>query len=388
MAECEALRAKRKSYVAQMNLFFSYVDKLPETLSEEQSVVLEEFVLGARKLFDEINLLQPKIEFLLPLSELVKDEEQRNKFQIRYYEYVGKANFLTRSCQIAAARSSMTLPSVHANEREHSDMKLPPLNLPPFDGTTEKWFEFRDIFDSLIHNNISIAPIRKFFYLKGALRGNAASTIQSIETTAANYEVAYKTLIDRYNNKDLIIQEHLKSLFELNVCNRESGASLRNLIDSAQKHVRCLHAYGEPTDYWHTILVYLITSKLDNNTRRDWEVKRKTIEKVTFDDLTKFIKERWEVLEAMTAKSKPQNEFKSNYKFHAHLVSHQNCILCFRKEHGLYACPKFKAMSIRVRQLTLDGHKLCRNCMKSGHQTENCRSQGCKHTYMAQYIAA
>ena len=59
-------------------------------------------------------------------------------------------------------------------------MKLPKLSLPTFDGNVLHWQEFWDVFDAAVHQQTAISDVTKFGYLKGSLRGSAASAIYGI----------------------------------------------------------------------------------------------------------------------------------------------------------------------------------------------------------------
>ena len=42
------------------------------------------------------------------------------------------------------------------------NVPLSKINIPPFDGQIDKWFDFKSLFDSLVHNNDSLSNIEKF----------------------------------------------------------------------------------------------------------------------------------------------------------------------------------------------------------------------------------
>ncbi|XP_025408818.1 uncharacterized protein LOC112682431 [Sipha flava] len=93
-------------------------------------------------------------------------------------------------------------------------MRLPPVEIPKFDGDWQCWTSFIDSFNIVFHNHENLAPVQKFHYLKGYLVGQASDVIWSIPTTGENYLQAYNTLMNRYDNKSVIIQSHIRSLFD------------------------------------------------------------------------------------------------------------------------------------------------------------------------------
>jgi len=55
-------------------------------------------------------------------------------------------------------------------------------------------------------------------------------------------------LKERYSNKRIIIQNHVRALFELHAVSKEVASSLNTLVDTALKHIHSLQVLGQPTD--------------------------------------------------------------------------------------------------------------------------------------------
>ena len=72
-------------------------------------------------------------------------------------------------------------------------IKLPKLNLPSFDGNILNWQELWDIFKPTIHEQ-DLTNVMKFSYLKGVLRGAAATAVSGISGINENYYKASKSL--------------------------------------------------------------------------------------------------------------------------------------------------------------------------------------------------
>ncbi|XP_050059717.1 uncharacterized protein LOC114119834 [Aphis gossypii] len=90
---------------------------------------------------------------------------------------------------------------------------LPKIELPSFDGSVTNWCAFRDTFKSLVHEDSNIDNVHKFNFLSQSLTGSALSVIKSIPLSAANYNVAWAALTDRFENKRLLATAHLDKLF-------------------------------------------------------------------------------------------------------------------------------------------------------------------------------
>lgn len=62
--------------------------------------------------------------------------------------------------------------------------------------------------------NETLSEIKKFYYLRSSLVEYAAQIIQSMEVSADNYANVWQMLIDRFENKTLMIHNHVKAIFQ------------------------------------------------------------------------------------------------------------------------------------------------------------------------------
>ncbi|XP_075217879.1 uncharacterized protein LOC142322684 [Lycorma delicatula] len=83
-------------------------------------------------------------------------------------------------------------------------------------------------------------------------------------------------MVDRFQNERVIIESHVKALFDIPKIESESCVNLRSLLDSTNIHLRALKTLKQPTDLWDTLLVHLLTSKLDINTNKAWQSQTPT----------------------------------------------------------------------------------------------------------------
>ncbi|KAF5281923.1 hypothetical protein FQR65_LT14449 [Abscondita terminalis] len=91
---------------------------------------------------------------------------------------------------------------------------LPTISLPSFSGSFDSWLGFYDLFNSLVHEDDNITPIKKLFYLKGCLTGEAANVIASIETFSQNYDVTWNLLREHYDDRKLIREKYIQALID------------------------------------------------------------------------------------------------------------------------------------------------------------------------------
>lgn len=181
--------------------------------------------------------------------------------------------------------------------------------MPTFDGNYNKWLEFRDTFDSLINDNDSIAPINKFHYLRNSLIGSAGIVIRSIEFSAKNYEFAWTALCDRYNNKTILINNHLSALVNLEPIQRESYKALRYVSDQVHKNLNALNSLEVPTTGWDPMVIYLVSAKLDPKTSSKWEEHRGRLSHLpTLKEFKEFLENRANVLETANCSRNNNND--------------------------------------------------------------------------------
>jgi Protein of unknown function (DUF1759) len=179
------------------------------------------------KEFNEFQTVQTEIEAACTNEE---DEEAEYKqrelleekmiavkvaFQ-RFLEKTPQPQPQTQSDNAALAKISEVLERLsNQGQTSSSDtFKIPAVAVPEFNGDYKHWSSFHDLFSSLIHNNPKLTPSQKLQHLKGALKGEAASSLQQFNVSDANYEPAWEELKRRFDKKSLIVQSHIRAIIE------------------------------------------------------------------------------------------------------------------------------------------------------------------------------
>ncbi|KAF2886908.1 hypothetical protein ILUMI_19266 [Ignelater luminosus] len=129
---------------------------------------------------------------------------------------------------------------------EHEQFeKLPPLNLPEYDGSYTDRRHFHDAFVAAVRDNTSYSDVQKFSYLISSLKGNAKQVIQDLPMSDENYKVAWDMVCKRFDNMRIITYSHLNALDELPTLKDETRDGLRKLLDGMQRHLRSLDNLGK-----------------------------------------------------------------------------------------------------------------------------------------------
>ena len=94
-------------------------------------------------------------------------------------------------------------------------LRLPRQEIPSFSGDPLQFQTFWQIFDRSIHSNTSLAPIKKFSYLKTLLTGKAKDAINGLEPTSGNYDEAVAILKSRFGDPQVVTHSNIDILLAL-----------------------------------------------------------------------------------------------------------------------------------------------------------------------------
>ncbi|XP_055523061.1 uncharacterized protein LOC129717231 [Wyeomyia smithii] len=270
---------------------------------------------------------------------------------------------------------------VQAAPETMSRVKLPEIRLPSFSGRTSDWVTFRDMFQSLIHNNNQLSAMDKFSYLRSSLVGESLQEIESIEMTVANYEIAWDLLKKRYENRKLIVKAHLDALFAVEPMKRESYDGLNQVISEFDKNLQMLEKVGENSSQWSTVLAHMMCSRLDQITLRHWESHHSSKEVPKYDELVSFLRNHCSVLQSIAPLRPAHAEVKKS-KFsvvHASTQSFKRCPFCGESPHSAFKCQKFLKLRVSERYEKVKRSGLCLNCFSPTHLVRVCTRGVCQH---------
>ncbi|XP_062716443.1 uncharacterized protein LOC134291954 [Aedes albopictus] len=230
----------------------------------------------------------------------------------------------------------------------------------------------------------NLADVDKFTYLRSSTTGEALQELNSVELTGDNYEVAWKMLEKKYENKKLIVKAHLDALFAVEPMRRENFVRLRgplsHIISEFDKNLLMLNKIGEQTDNWSTILAYMVCSRLDQTTLRNWETRHNSKDVPKYDDLMQFLRDQCAVLQSIApakihdVDKRPPPRFSTT---HTSAQSQRRCLFCGDTYHLPFKCSKLQNMTVAQRAEQINKQRLCRNCFAAGHFAEGCSRGSC-----------
>lgn len=376
--ELDRLVLQKNQLQQQLERFSEFLSSM-NTLNGNQINELQVRTAKFEKWLERFEEVQLEIQVMSTEETKVSIDEQCI-FERQFYTLLSSAKGLIASFNSQSGPNSTALgpPEAVNNGSLMVGVRLPSLDLPKFNGDFEKWCQFSETFQTLVHNNVNLDEIQKFYYLLSCLEGKAYKVIEGLEISRCNYSVALDILKERFENKPLTIHKHIKSLVDMPSMIKESVSQLRGINDALEKHVRALRALGEPVDYWDRILIFLISRKIDNESKRLWE--EKTISafngQPTLNDFTQFLSSRCLILETVEGNAKECQVTKLRFKHETgnsrvcNYVSDNNirgnikCEIC-QGSHFVYKCNKLLALSIPERSVEVRDKKLCFNCLRS-----------------------
>lgn len=360
----ETLAQEAQTDVEKQSVFnarYVMLDKYIEQFERQQQEVLSVMVDSElQNEFDKVDiLLTDEMEELCGrirmVAEAIKTTSETNK----------------NACQERLVQSG-------------TNIALPKIELPKFDGDVVQWCSFRDMFLSLVHNNQNISDIERFHFFKSCLSGPALAVIKSIPLTADNYSIAWNALQKSFENNRLLATAHIDRLFAFSALKMESTSSLAAFVNTFRENVAAIKALGIK-DISGFLLFYIGARVLDVETRRLYEASIPQSEIPTLDSLLDFVSQRCKILENIGTTDKTEMSVKTTGKKNKGatygkssltVTSQSNdskCVHC-EHEHPLYRCFSFKKKPVTARRKFVSNNGVCFICLRQGHQAKSCTS--------------
>lgn len=290
-------------------------------------------------------------------------------------------------------------------------IRLPNIQMTPFDGKYEDWPEFKDLFQSLMKRYRG-DDVEKLTHLKNYLRGEARNVIQHLGIKNGNYEVAWELLTAQYENKNAIMDSHLRNLVDIPIMINTSAQTIRHAITVTRSCLAAINNMDTLTETWDPMIVFLLREKLNPELRSKWEEERKGSSiPATLREFFDFLETRYKIISAIPTKrisvrpnlpsefkpkvvkafvtqpTEPNNsessqnentdqslETKDESDDEIVLLSkrQEKCGVC-NELHRVFKCPKIIKNPIEALKLIEEKH-LCTNCLYK-HETKNCTSK-------------
>lgn len=217
--------------------------------------------------------------------------------------------------------------------------------------------------------------------------------INAFQTTGDNYSVAWQLLTETYDNEYVLLFRHCELLLNTPTIKKSSAEEIRKLVNHVQTQIYAMQALGENIGGWNTMISYIILSKLDKDTEREWNRSEKTLQIPKYEDILNFLREqasRLTTIKTSTgsqdssstsgSSSKPRNKGHGRFsdKVQNLLTSTESnsCPIC-KEQHNMSKCDKFLTLNVPERIQIARKFRLCLNCFKNNHLTKFCKASTC-----------
>lgn len=282
--------------------------------------------------------------------------------------------------------------------------KLDRVELPMFDGDLTEWNSFKEIFTVLIHDNDQISKLLKLHQLKSHLRGAALETIRGYQLTGSNYTPAWTDLNQRYNKTDDIIHEYIRKFIETPVLQHHAPAQrIQAIINGTNQMMRALPGVGIEVGNWDPFISFVILSKLDEATRRDWhksvghqtnvpvkklveflELKAREVQPTQAEHMYQMLQGKKPFSKHATGSASSNSKIfqvnnqsgsSKNVNSTGNSAFQVKCPFC-KGAHRLFHCEKFRKLRAKDRLEEVKKLKLCFKCFGE-HMLRDCPSRDC-----------
>ncbi|GFX38953.1 uncharacterized protein TNCV_747321 [Trichonephila clavipes] len=340
----------------------------------------------------KIDQLQRKIEELKELlfgletakpTEEAEFEEDLYKCETRLDDLEVRVKKLINSINV-----SLSVTAVEKNKYKNgtfAQTKIPPI-LPTFSGKYEQFSNFKSQFDDLIATSEQLTQSQKLYYLNSCL----SNEVKEFASTFDTFSSLYEALESRYDNKRLIVDIHVQQILNFKI-ERENPKEIREMIDCIKINLRALKLLNyEQNNLFNVFLLNIMLKKLDNESRKNFELSLKAKDVPTFDEFIAFLEQRETILlsvdkncivETKTILRKPNLSFKTKTNLLMNQsVENKSFIVCKDKTlDPIFRCKKFLELNPEKRLDLVRLHKLCELCLRKPTKGCNVIRRMCAH---------
>ncbi|UYV61696.1 hypothetical protein LAZ67_1005939, partial [Cordylochernes scorpioides] len=380
-----------KSEVKIRHKFNFIIQEIKDLESENKAIVESKNIHGLKLFQQEVN--ERKISLNQVINTLLESELD----DTQYDDYSrAKKDIFNMLVSIEEALSLIeTKENTHSDKQlPESNVNLPKINLPIFNGDSANWLSFREIFNSTINSNQTLTEIQKFQYLNASVKGPAEKLIRGFPISDKNYQQAWDTLCNRFNNKRELAFSQINKIFSIRPLKSISAGSLYEILDVCNEGIRNLSVLGlEKNTLTDLILINFFEKRIGEALRKEWELTLQNEEYPTFENFVNFLEKHARSLQGMRIPLfQEQKTSSKNMMAHGLYVNKgQNCILC-HQIHKLNDCHRFINLPLPKKWELVKKHKLCQNCLRANHEISKCRitsrCKNCKqnhHTLLHEY---
>eukprot|EP00102_Acyrthosiphon_pisum_P010971 XP_008179494.1 PREDICTED: uncharacterized protein LOC103308220 [Acyrthosiphon pisum] len=337
--------------------------------------MISELVTLRNAVEDDVQRMESAVNSNTAPAEITDNSESQTlitSFDSLYYELAAFADVhkLTMSSSMDAAASSFS--NQTSGQHQLSAFQLPKRTFPVFSGEMTEWQGFDDLFNSILSHAPELPDVERFEFLKMSLKGEALSLISHLALTATNYTSAWKILRSRYGNKRDLARIHLHALLANQIVKSNDGSSIKTQINTILENTAALDNLDFVTRQWSPLLVHIVEKHLDYELRARWELVVGENHYPQISDFVDFLRTHLRSAEIYSSSTTSSTS------------SVKPCPLC-NAPHSIRSCTLFTDKPPNERFHIAKTHRLCINCLGTGHSSARCPStykcQSCKKSH-------
>ena len=322
-----------------------------------------------------------------------------------------------------APHSSSSLSSTDSSrptpKTDSEPYRMPKIDIPHFNGEIKNWHRFWVQYKEAVHDNKRLNSTTKLVFLRQAMDDPALQDLLCCETEGGDfYGEMIEVLSKRFDKPRDLHVIHCRTLADLQPV-RHNKQDLNQLADTVFTAITGILRNGQ--ENIKAVATSLVVSVLPKQLRTEWETKTETSKQVPdIFEWIEFVRQKSSNAgyEQKSTTTHPLLDQKKGSKPHYNKDSHSKqraavhtsaappppvptqqptrqathhsrssaprntqhnqyryqCSLC-HEYHPLHTCSSFGDLTVPQRKEHIKANNLCWNCLKSGHNTAECRCE-------------
>ena len=300
-----------------------------------------------------------------------------NNSQVMYTEYCKFLHEKLQECDKKPAQAAKL------------NIPLPPLKLIPFSGLYSDWPNFREYYETTIHNNPDLTSnVVKNDYLCTLIKDKESlDIIGHLMLNSANYETTWSLLKDRIGNPRRISDALIDKFMDISKMEFKSARGLKEIHDKTKEVLFGLYNQGlTEKQVLELIILRIIHKKLDYTSIEAVEKSLYDTKQVpVLDEVLSTLLAHAYVLEnvkdSKVVKSPMTKSTANNLHYGSRAMVHMTkpgriCEYCQKPGHMIVDCANFKGLEVPRRVEFIKRKKICYNCLSHVY-TDPCMSKSC-----------
>ncbi|XP_063378247.1 uncharacterized protein LOC134665278 isoform X2 [Cydia fagiglandana] len=286
---------KLNAQIAWCKGFTTKIEKLlnePDNPLDQESAIirLEQTEANFKKYNDltlELAILTEKDS-----SEDFEDHDEHEERTIKVISQLRKITSKAPTTNTSSASSKAKVEDTDVTSH-HGGVRLPEIDIPTYDGKDyTKYVAFIELFDAIIDSSDKLKQVQKLYYLKKYLKGEALALIEGLPLTCESYVKARELIKLRYDNKFLVINNHIQAIIDSTPIVKGTASNLRDVVANTRQHLGALKALGQPIEQWDLIVLTIILKKVDQFSCRAYHQERDSDKMPNLEDFLSFLERR------------------------------------------------------------------------------------------------